>query len=257
MMSGYTLSYRDKWNHPVFKNFHEVAVWSWLCDMAVWQETRVNYCGQMVTLQRGQIITSRSYIAKGFEMGEQKVRTLLARLENDGMINQRPTSHGTIITICNYNKFQDLQPEDKKQTNQHLTSRQPATNHNKKEYKQDKEVKERKKNIYTDEFEEFWKLYPKPDDKAGTFKKYKTALKETDHETIINGVKRYIDAKPWGSDLQYCRQSTTWLAKRSWETIYSNNQPRGDTRAYTTGQSSYERGILASLQSAKDYEDEF
>jgi len=142
MMSGYTLSYRDKWNHPVFKNFHEAAVWAWLCDMAVWQETRVNYCGQMVTLQRGQMITSRSYIAKGFEMGEQKIRTLLARLEKDGMINQLSTSHGTIITICNYGKYQDLQPADNQPLNQPITSPQPAANHNKKEYKQDKQARQ-------------------------------------------------------------------------------------------------------------------
>lgn len=258
-MSGYTKSFRSKWEHPIFRDLQEAGVWAWLCDSATWKDTRVNYCGIMVELKRGQIITSRSFIAKGFNLGEQKVRSLLARLEKDCMINQQPTSHGTIITICNYEKYQPQQPADNQPHNQPLTSDQPATNQNKKEVK---EVKERKKNIYTPDFEEFWTLYPNPDDKAGTFKKYLTALKETDHETIINGVKRYITANPWGDNIKYCRHSTTWLNKKSWNTQYdppqpSSGQPSQHDRPARGGQSSYERGIMASLAGAKHSPDEF
>lgn len=150
-MAGFTKSYRDKWRHPIFRDLLEASVWSWMCDTAVWEDTRINYCGQVISLSRGQLITSRSFISKGFRIGEQSIRTLLARMENDGMINQQPTSHGTIITICNYSKYQDYQPATNQPTNQPPTSPQPATNQNKKELKEGKEGKELNKENFVKE----------------------------------------------------------------------------------------------------------
>lgn len=141
-MSGFTYSYRSKWEHPIFRDLQEASIWAWLCDSAVWKDSRINYCGIMVELARGQLITSRSFISKGFNLGEQRVRSLLARMEKDGMINQLPTSHGTIITICNYSKYQSQQPDTNQEDNQPLTSDQPATNQNKKEGNKGKERNE-------------------------------------------------------------------------------------------------------------------
>lgn len=136
MQIGFTKSYRSKWENPTFRNLLEVGIWSWICDTAVWQETRIRFNGELITLQRGQLITSIRFIAKGFCISEQAARTFLDHINTDGMINTQATHRGTIITICNYDKYQSNENTD----NTPLTQHQHTTNTNKKEDK-----KERKK----------------------------------------------------------------------------------------------------------------
>lgn len=77
-----------------------------------------------VDIKRGQLATGRKALSAAIGVSEQSIRTCLARLERTGEITQKPTSKFSIITICNYDDYQ----EDKKQINQQLTSNQPATN---------------------------------------------------------------------------------------------------------------------------------
>lgn len=56
------------------------------------------------------------------------MRTFLRHLENDGMINQQTNNKTTKLSICNYESYQNKQPADQQQTNQRLTSAQPALN---------------------------------------------------------------------------------------------------------------------------------
>jgi hypothetical protein len=135
MLIGYTKSYRAKWENPVFRNLLEAGIWSWMCDTAVWQETRVRFNGKLVILQRGQLITSLRFISKGFCVSEQVIRTLLNHLLTDGMINTQLTHAGTVITICNYEKYQSSEDTANTPTNTALTQHQHSTNTNNKEDK--------------------------------------------------------------------------------------------------------------------------
>jgi hypothetical protein len=146
MNGGFAKSYRDKWSNPIFRNLLEAAIWSWMCDTAAWKDTRIRFNGELINLKRGQLITSRGFMANGFCVGEQVIRTFLDNIEHDGMINQLATRRGTIITICNYEKYQGIDFDDNQQTNQPPTSSQPAANHNKKEYKN---IRTKESNIIT------------------------------------------------------------------------------------------------------------
>ena len=119
--TGFTKSYRAKWQNPIFRNLLEAGIWAWLCDTAVWEETRIRFNGELITLQRGQLLTSIRFISKGFDIGEQKVRTFLDHIESDGMINTQPTHKGTLITICNYEKYQQNANSTNTPTNTPLT----------------------------------------------------------------------------------------------------------------------------------------
>lgn len=141
-MSGYTLSYRDKWQHPVFRNLREAGMWSWLCDTAVWKKTKVRFNGILIELDRGQLATSVRFMSNGFEVGEQLTRTFLQNLEKEGMINTRPTHWGTIITICNYDKYQLLENSDNTPTNTRPTHGQHTGNTNKNKLNKPNEVNE-------------------------------------------------------------------------------------------------------------------
>lgn len=144
---GFAKSYRSKWENPVFRNLLEAGIWAWMCDTAVWKETKIRFNGELITLQRGQLVTSVRFISKGFCIGEQVTRTFLENIENDEMANTRPTHRGTLITICNYDKYQTKENAANTQGNTRPTHAQHTANTNKKEDKnlRSKEKEERKK----------------------------------------------------------------------------------------------------------------
>lgn len=72
----------------------------------------------------GQLITGRTKLAMETGISEQSVRTILDRLKSTGELTSESTSKFTIITLCNYSKYQGFDCD----TNQQLTSNQPATN---------------------------------------------------------------------------------------------------------------------------------
>lgn len=132
-MSGFAKSYRQKWRHQIFRNLREASVWAWMCDSAVWEGVTIRFNGELVELQRGQLAASIRFISEGFEMGERQIRTLLSVMQASGMIAKQTTHKATIITICNYDKYQsNCQSEDK----QASRKRQAADTNNKEGKKQ-------------------------------------------------------------------------------------------------------------------------
>ena len=69
-------------------------------------------------------------------------RKILCRLKSTSEITIRSTNKYSIITICNYDYYQNFSIEDNQQTNQQIPNEQPATN---QQLTTVKEVKEDKK----------------------------------------------------------------------------------------------------------------
>jgi hypothetical protein len=103
---GYVLAYRKSWSHPAFKDLREAAIWNFLYQNAFWEDGVRNFNGNLFELKRGQLVISMSFLANGFCMSEKGVRLVIQKLEKLGMLVKQGASKGTIITICNYDKFQ-------------------------------------------------------------------------------------------------------------------------------------------------------
>ncbi|MCB5235480.1 replication protein [Niallia circulans] len=78
----------------------------------------------------------------------------------------------------------------------------------------EEEEKEKKNNnnkdIYSNEFEQFWSIYPRKVDKKKAAKSFKTAIKNHSLETIIEGTKKYAKQVE-KTDKQYIKHPTTFL----------------------------------------------
>lgn len=87
---------------------------------------------QGVRIKRGQLVTSVAKIASDTGLSIQAVRTCIKRLKSTNEITSKSTSAYTIITICNYGKYQDDAPEGNKQnnkaSNKRATNEQQTTN---------------------------------------------------------------------------------------------------------------------------------
>lgn len=108
-----------------------------------YEDKKVEIDGKLYNCKRGQSLNSiQTWVeAFGRPWSRQKVRTFFKLLEGDGIINQQGMRKTTILTICNYDKYQVRQPTANQQTNQQPTNSQPTDNHN---INNNKEIKERK-----------------------------------------------------------------------------------------------------------------
>ena len=124
--------------------------------------------------QAGQLSIGRKQLSKAVGLSEQQVRTALKKLENTQEITIKATSEYSIITLNNWNSYQ--------QNNQQLTNDQPTTNQQLTTLKEVKNKRSKEdKNISKLSFY-FEQFYNSLNDK-------KMAAKATDY-LIKNGHKK-------------------------------------------------------------------
>lgn len=84
--------------------------------------------------------------------------------------------------------------------------------------KKERTSKETSKNISSiddEDFNAFWKLYPRKDAKPSAFKKWVAALKITDAQTIITGLERQLPSL-LRRERNYRPMPATWLYNERW-----------------------------------------
>lgn len=143
-MIGYVKAYRSRFSHDLFRAsktnpFCRGFAWDWMVARACWQTTTYDIRGKTVTLERGQFVASPEEMAAAWGWSRAHVRRFLSRLQSDLMIGQETGQQKTIITICNYEKYQS-DDEREGRTCGHNIGHKSATNRPAKE-----EGKERKK----------------------------------------------------------------------------------------------------------------
>jgi len=123
---------RSIWDHPLWEGqrLSQREAFQWLFSNASFKPRRVRVGNHMVPLNRGQLVGARAYLAKTWGWGEQEVRTYLSVLEREGMItkNQHSNQKITIISVCNFDKYQSVSHKANQPTNQDLTNTQPRPN---------------------------------------------------------------------------------------------------------------------------------
>jgi len=88
-----------------------------------------------ISLSRGQLIGGRKKLCKETGISEQSIRTCLNNLKSTNEITIEPTNDYTVITICNYDRYQLDLIDSNQGINQESTKNQP---HLKKERKKEK-----------------------------------------------------------------------------------------------------------------------
>lgn len=109
-MSGFAVLFREAADHPLFaRNSERLGAWTYLVLKVCWKPSKFNIGGKVIELQRGQICASRAQLAEAWGWSPSAVERFLTRLETEQMI-ERATGQGrTIITVCNYAKYQDVE----------------------------------------------------------------------------------------------------------------------------------------------------
>jgi len=183
--------------------------------------------------QRGQITEDGLFystvenIEKNTSLSKHQQLKALKHLEEEGLIKVHikglpakryiEQQFGQILnnqlsknwtTSCS--KIEQLDVQKLNTNNNNINNNKYNTN---KEYKENY-IKER----WQEQFEEFWKVYPKKQNKKKTeqwFKKYKPP--ENLFKTIINKVEKFKETKDWQKENgKYIPMATTWLNGERW-----------------------------------------
>lgn len=115
-----------------------------------------------ITVRRGQLVTSRAALARETGLSEREVRTAVSKLERSDFLTCRATSSYTVVTICNYERYQSTDSterpavgpaDDRAKTSCRPTPDQRATT-TEESKKERSNKKERRKSTHTVSSEE-------------------------------------------------------------------------------------------------------
>lgn len=223
--NGFVLAYRSAWSHPAFKDLREAAIWNFLYQNAFWKDGERHFNGHTFQLKRGQIVVSVSFLAKGFGMTEKGVRVVIQKLEKLGMLGIQGANRGSIITICNYDKFQSFGQTEGEQEGKQRANRGQTEGENKKQIT-NKTKKER--NNIPDKPDYI------PDQLWDDFLKIRKSKKSPLTETALNGIMKQADKAGWTLE-----QVLTECCERSWQSFKAdwvkNTKGNANARSITTG----------------------
>lgn len=103
---------RDLRKHWIFSDAEYLKWWLDIIFEAAWEDTKVLVGTRLVELKRGQLIASLSYLCNRWHRSRSKVEPFLNMLIEDGMITKQVAHNISIITVMNYNLYQDSSDAD-------------------------------------------------------------------------------------------------------------------------------------------------
>ena len=158
MSNGWVKIHREIFRHPIWRKStaEQKVILIALIGMVNHEPNKWEWKGEEFELKRGQTITSLDGIREecGKGISTQNVRTALARFEKLGFLTNESTKSGRLITIVNYDKWQNPNKEPNKDTNKDLTKTSQRPNKDLTPNKKNKNDKNEKNDYYSLPLEE-------------------------------------------------------------------------------------------------------
>lgn len=150
---GFVKIHRELFQHPIWLNStpEQKTILIALIGLVNHSPKKWEWKGETFEAGRGQKVTSLDEIkaACGKGISTQNVRTALARFEKLGFLTNESTKTGRLVTIVNYDKWQEDKSKANKETNKDLTKTSQRPNKDLTPNKNNKNEKN-DKNIYKD-----------------------------------------------------------------------------------------------------------
>lgn len=210
-MEGWIKLHRQLLENPVvMKDAEHLAIWIYLLLHASHSEREVLFGGKKIIIKEGQLITGRKIISQELGINESKTYRVLNELKSEHQIEQQTSNRNSLITVLNWNLYQNTEQQIEQQVNNKRTTSEQQVNTN-KNVKNDNNINN---NIYTCKFEEFWKLYPRKKDKGNAFKKFNARLKAGySEDELIQAAKNYADeCHKNTTEQKYIKLASTFLS---------------------------------------------
>jgi transcriptional regulator with PAS, ATPase and Fis domain len=154
-MEGYVKLWRKSLDSGVFQNADVWQFWCWCLMKASHKDRKMIVGFQEVDIFAGQFIFGRKKAALSLRSTEQRIRTCVDLLKSTSNITIKTTNKFSVITIVNWETYQQTELQNNQQINQQpnqqITNNQPTNNQqittNKNEKKEKNEKNEKKTSI--------------------------------------------------------------------------------------------------------------
>jgi hypothetical protein len=225
MTKGFVLIARGLLKHPRFKPrgpLTQFEAWYWLIVSAAYAPHDVTITSgrnrQTVHLEPGQLTHSIRYLAKAWQWSDKRVQRFLSALQLDQSVTTQTTTGQTVITLCNWAKYQR---PDFEATTQTATATTTATTTNKKERKERKNISPSGE---PDGFATWYAIYPKHVDRIDAAKAFARLMKSgaISLEALMAATARYA-AKVANTEKRFIKAPSVWINKGSYL-----DEPEGD-----------------------------
>lgn len=144
-MDGWIKLHRCSFEKGWLRNHKMWAFWSYCLIKANHKDKTIIFNNTEVFLKKGQFIFGSKQASKDLNISRQSLRTIINHLKTMQNITVKPTNKYSIITIINWDIYQNKENENNQQSNQQLTNNQPSTNQQLTTDKNVKNVKNDKK----------------------------------------------------------------------------------------------------------------
>ena len=142
---GYIKLYRDVRDHWIWNDrpFSRGQAWIDLIMLVNHEDRKFMFMGSLTTVKKGSKITSLRQLSERWGWSKDKVAHFLDVLEEDGMLTQLRDSKKTLISVINYDFYQDRDDSKKtpkrqsKDTEKTQTGRSSDADRNKQDIKED------------------------------------------------------------------------------------------------------------------------
>ena len=215
MHRGYVKLWRKSFDSGLHKDPKTFLLWNYILCSVSHKEIDIIFNRKKVHLKAGEMATTLNRLAEPLFLSVQNIRTSLKYLEKYENLTSTSTNKYRIISVINWEIYQQTEILPNKQSNKYLTSTQQVPNkllYNKQEHKN-------VKNNYSSDFEQFWAVYPK---RIGKGAAYRSWLKIKPNngilKIIINSIEKQKHCDQWKRDGgQFIPHPATWLNQSRWE----------------------------------------
>ena len=143
MQYGYIALWRKFLDTSFFKDSYAVHIALYLLLKATHKETTFTFNGKEETLNPGQVLTGRIAISKDTRVKQGTTYKKLKLLENIGFCNIKSNNKFSVITILNYEDYQNTkqqrEQEKEQQRNNNVTTKEQQRNTYNKDNKEKKD----------------------------------------------------------------------------------------------------------------------
>lgn len=124
---GFITMHRKLLDNPIITDEGLLSLFVVLLLMAGYEEKRVIWNGQEITLKRGQFITGRFSLAEKLHVKPTTVYYRLNTLKKLGIIDIKSNNKFSVITIVKYSQYQDKVERANNKTDNKLTTNRQQT----------------------------------------------------------------------------------------------------------------------------------
>lgn len=103
--------FQENWIWKSAEPFDRRSAWLSMLFKANYEDTKAVIDNTLIDIKRGSFVTSESKLAKEWRWGRKKVRTFLDTLENDKMLVKKRVAKYTVITVENWELYQNIESQ--------------------------------------------------------------------------------------------------------------------------------------------------